>query len=856
MVVGFYAIYLGLSRRAPIEVPGPADVPVDSGEFEKEIGTIGDVGVAAVEVARYMDFNEDGSVSREFGFSKLLHDTGSSWEIEKPFMNIFRPGFTCRITGDRGHVLLEPGLKKPSPKDAALTGNVAIRIIPEEEGRLNEGVFYLDDVIFVSERSLLSSDGSVKFVSRNATMWGSGFELIYNQELDKLEFLRIVELEGLMIKTQSREEAVSSADSGGGAVALSEEAEQPAGSPPGEVEADGYQYRCIFNKNVVIDSPEQLIFADSVVINNIMSQQNSDAGGAAGRRDGVEENDTSAAEDAGQAAPGQMSDEITVTCDDGILVLPTDTDFVFEEQPSGEKDVRAITDKAAGRTTCITERIDYDLVSDSIVAGGKTEFTFYTEAEPNQPEGGGRSAVTIKSNKEARFLPGSRQVVFEGECLCVAPRRGSDGDSTYTLSASKITADLSPDENNESGILFGDIDCLTASGPVTLSFHREVPDAGESKKSMKPLTITAQEKAQFLPVTNEANFLGDCFCILFSDDEDEPQKYTFRSPDITVKLASARRDRGGENITAIERLYAKGPVELAFYPDYSAQVQSEMSAPPVKITANKKAEFLPGSNNQVTFEGESVCTMTQFDAGVDIKRTLSGPLLIINLFDDDDKFAPESAVGIKHVTARGGDVRLATIKSAGEKMLSGYELRCGRFEYDSLLQMVAAFGPGVIKVDNSNITEPEDAPKTGFSLKRRCYAMVENFDTLQYFLDAKKIIAESGEQSMLVNYIPVEEGPTVTVTAGRVEALFEETTVGEDELSALVATDGIIYKDEDKEFIGSELFYNVATSIVKVSGDSSRPCQLNGVLVDQIELDLETNKVKANVVGPGVLQLK
>jgi hypothetical protein len=59
----------------------------------------------------------------------------------------------------------------------------------------------------------------------------------------------------------------------------------------------------------------------------------------------------------------------------------------------------------------------------------------------------------------------------------------------------------------------------------------------------------------------------------------------------------------------------------------------------------------------------------------------------------------------------------------------------------------------------------------------------------------------------------------------------------------------------DNEFLGSQLFYDHKSSIVKVTGDESQPCYYNGALVDQIEHNIKTRKTKSHIVAPGALQI-
>ncbi|GAG01347.1 unnamed protein product, partial [marine sediment metagenome] len=183
------------------------------------------------------------------------------------------------------------------------------------------------------------------------------------------------------------------------------------------------------------------------------------------------------------------------------------------------------------------------------------------------------------------------------------------------------------------------------------------------------------------------------------------------------------------------------------------------------------------------------------------------------------------------------------------------------FEYDTALQSFLATGPGVIKLYNSNIPEPNSQPDR-FSLNKPCWAVIENFQTLKYFLDKNQLVADAAPQGLLnINYFPIVNGQVqydrqVTVTTPHVQANFIETAEGEFILSALSATGGITYKDKDKEFDGGRLFYDAKKSIVTVHGDELQPCHFDGAPVDAIEWNLKTDKIKFEITGPGALQVR
>jgi hypothetical protein len=246
--------------------------------------------------------------------------------------------------------------------------------------------------------------------------------------------------------------------------------------------------------------------------------------------------------------------------------------------------------------------------------------------------------------------------------------------------------------------------------------------------------------------------------------------------------------------------------------------------------------------------------------------------ITVDLPEDTNDRPTEPTAGIKHLTASGGVVTLATTKTAkadpslarqvpgtnAEKLLGGVELKCSQVDYDPVRGLFVATGPpAIIKMDNSKISPAEQKPGR-VSLRKPCYAFLQEFDTLTYFIQENRIVADAGSQRLLIDYFSVVEGKYaehVEAEASRVEAFLYETPERQTELSTLRATGGIDYEDKDNHFIGSELFYDHKTSMLKVKGDESQPCYYNGALVDEIEYDLETGRAEFEIVGPGALQM-
>jgi len=439
VVLAVYLLYSRISRTPPINVNAQTEFAAgiadsNAGQWNSQIGTLGEVGVGTVRTAKFMDFNKDKTVSREFGFEKLLHKTGDEWEIQKPYMNVFRPGFNCYITADKGKVIVEGVLGRPSPKDATLMGNVVIHILPDGSSDIQESFVYLDDIIFVSDESRFSTVGPVKFVSQNARMLGRGLEIIYNGQLGRLEFLRIIHLESLHLKS-SQPTFFPPAKSSAETIAADNLQKPKTSSAKGKEvveQSTGESYRCIFSENVVVDAPQQLVLADEIFINNIIqSQASAGTSGQAGHS-GLEGKKTASQVSRQTAAsrhnePNEPAPElfdIVITCDNGILVTPMDSGRSpedFAKTDTDNKKLPQISDTDS-RARLTAQRIDY--------------------------------------------YPAAEQIVMQGDCFCSMVERAGAIRQKYTLSAPRIKADLLSGRTSRPSDLGLDIEHLTANGGV------------------------------------------------------------------------------------------------------------------------------------------------------------------------------------------------------------------------------------------------------------------------------------------------------------------------------------------------------------------------------------------------------
>jgi hypothetical protein len=441
------------------------------------------------------------------------------------------------------------------------------------------------------------------------------------------------------------------------------------------------------------------------------------------------------------------------------------------------------------------------------------------------------------------------------------PQRDLAEEKEITLSAPQIAVNL-PEGGSQRTSAIPD---MTATGPAELVFFIEDSNTPKEVRTAVPVTITAQKQARFVSDTNEVIFEGDSLCKMGSEQISKNRTFTLKSPRLTVKLPKEESDKS----FALTDIVADGPAELDFYIDDLADSQDSNELLPAKVVARKHARFLSESK-QVVFSGSCSSTILRNDPNYVEEFTLQSEKMTVDLPKDANDGSAASETGIEHLAAEGGVVTLAALKKAkggtkngknlktGRK-LGGIEIKCNRIDYSSLQQLFIATGPALVKLNNTEVKEPNE--RIGASgIGTEWWAVVENCGSLQYSPGENRIVANAvpGE-TLHIKYITVENGqfgPVILATAGHVDIRLDETENGQTELSTLYASGGIDYKDNGNRFIGSELLFERRKSLVTVAGDNNQPCYFNGSLVDGIKYNLRTGKVRAKVVGPGALRMQ
>lgn len=698
VVLAAYLLYYYFGRTPDMEMQ--PETQQAALEFDPNVGKIGDIGIGDVQTAKFTELNDQKQIVREFGFEKLLHKFDRQWEIENPYMDIFHPDYKCHIVADKGLIQIDSNFEVGSPEDATLIGNVIVTIVPEKSLKMTDITIYLDDMTFISARSLFFTPGPIKLISKDVQLTGKGLELIYNSELNLIEYLKLVTLEELRFKIVKKPKAqeLNSASTVESAskvnseknenVKASKNTEQAASSD--EALSSSVLYHCTFNKNVFVNSEDQVVFArESLSINNVLlnsGQSESNTGPPS------TEAEIKPEEKGEPATSAQQIYEAVVTCDKGFIAIPVNSDIQYSsvlpepEEALNPEQIEAKLKQYTGRTVFASDRIGYDIITDDVASIGTSDIIFYPNAEQNDFS----SILKVTSYESATFFAETNKILLKGDCFGQLSRTDQNDTNLYTLSSPLITIDLFEDKKSET--MSQSFKKFTAQGPAEILVYSQAVSAD----SNEPLKIQADKSIIYQPDTNQIFLEGDCICQMARLQSGAKQTNTLKAERIAVQLIEKKvaginqltveqASALGDNVRLISQAHglsegqplpkpsvfvagridyiadsnaivAPGPTELTFYPQTKSEGDYEDN--PVTVTAQQQTAFLMDIN-KIIFEGDCLCNMSSKDPNDRRYYSLSSPQIAISLADD-----PNSDSGIENIMASGGIVTLISSPSA------------------------------------------------------------------------------------------------------------------------------------------------------------------------------------------------
>lgn len=485
---------------------------------EPNYGPIGPVGIGDVCEARFETYNpKTRKLERVIGFQKVLHKSGDMWELDKPFMSVYQDNVRCDITADKGNVELDNVQSaKPSPKEADLKGNVVVHIFGQD--KRSEAFIYLNEVIFDDDRSMLWSNDSINFVSKEAVLLGKGIEIVYNTSISRLEFMKIKKLDYLNIMKPVKQlandnntavepnKAVSSSDTNAPKVKKQSDPNKPQQKKKKKKDED---YRCIFRDNVRIEYKEEVVLAEEISISNLLVAQNNEKPKKKDAEfqivkaaDVNETKKVKKAKDSNQPldkktntkivkAPKETPIQISpdsnvmaiVKCDGPMIIRPVDSKEYENWKPAqykGFKDLDAPKKEFLGnRNLLIAQTIDYNLGNDTANTKGKVELVFYPQVQTDT--GKQKVPFIISAEQGAQFSVPNKQAIFFDHVQGAFTKQTPAFDEENMFFGSKLIADLAAKQGSEDLMASSDISHIKIEGPnVRLESKRT---KGETKLS-------------------------------------------------------------------------------------------------------------------------------------------------------------------------------------------------------------------------------------------------------------------------------------------------------------------------------------------------------------------------------------
>jgi hypothetical protein len=410
---------------------GTEDVAVqqpDMTDASEKGGKVGPYNVGPVKQTEYTTRDEQKRIQRVFGFLELLHQTGDNWQLSKPYLKLYEEEAEITISADTGSVQVQTVGASPVPRDAKLTGNVRFHMVRKVGGAEEVSDVYMDDMVFVSDRSTFYTDGPVRLVSPQCQMQGRGLEVVYNSEMNKLLFFHLDQLEDMRFKMRTGNSFFKQGKPHETAAVTPPPAE---GGAAAELASDYYE--CLLNDKVTIEYDRQVVLVDkTLVVRNILWATGTKP--AARQSASIDAAGASSAP-ATPAVPAEPTVECRVVCDGGVVIKPVGGSVEqFRVRGARKKAIGYAIPEAElqKRNVFRTKALDYDVLSGDGKALGPVDVVFFADAVSATDVVAGKTRTSIASSKYATFSGKTNEVRFVGDVVAgaIEPAQGWTQKST------------------------------------------------------------------------------------------------------------------------------------------------------------------------------------------------------------------------------------------------------------------------------------------------------------------------------------------------------------------------------------------------------------------------------------------
>ncbi len=850
------AAYLGYrfySNPPAIEVGrGYKIVKVEPGQnTEQSEGKIGDTIIGQTDISEFNLLDAAGNVKSRFGFKKLVHSEGFEWQLEEPYVNIYDSGYNCNVVSKSGLIRIEMIAGKPVPVSAKLTDSVVISFKTRDGGR--DCRIDLEQLNYDIERNRFESNGKVAVKAEDMEMNGTGMTLIYNPDNDRIEMLKINELDFIKI-TETRLKSETSQD----AFAKAQQGKAGAG------DASGVYYEFILDNNVKVVTESDSINASSVRISNILWDDKGPAEATAPKESAAADKtpptsssdgfkywqpeDKTAPKAPSQTAAAESDYEtitrLYVTCDGGLVLRP--------HKPQAQNGIIQRSLDIIGEPVSITSQ-QFTAKSPYLWCGmdDKTLRLF--------SQGKGDVVLTTTDGKGSLEASDS---VFWNNAQQTATVKGpgvinivSGEDAEYPDAAVRFkdTLFMKMAGSNISEIrVKGGFDADMAGDNAASVSSNEALLVFEGDNQLSTINLSNNVKVS----SPQGGVTADMVDIAFKQSDDgRPQPQTAIASG-NAKLLGGGQSAGYHPVLNADKINynfvdesatASGNIELTF--SVPASQQTGDTTVPMVINADRDVVYR-AAEGYIEFNdnvrGVSLTKRRYYSEQAEFQCDK------LMVYLDNSKADSATPGTLRRLVLEGEKVVFEDKRFTATEVVSIVNLECSGFEYDFEKGLMTAAGPGNIKVNNRNVRGQSSDSEV--SLGGPCYALIEDFSLLTIDTLAQKITADGDGKMVHIGYVPIlADGKTGTqrlIDAGRIVIDYQRLPDGASKISAVKATGKVYYYEPDKyQLIGDNLTYDAATSLVRILGTPSNPCVLNSTLVEAIEYNILTGGIKTTISG-------
>ena len=491
-VVGFLSLgllwvaywgYQHLVETPPIETDaiGDNEFPSFTGTDDGGGGQLGEIYNIQVQDPVYAHRDENNRVDRELGFAELYQKGRSRWRVSKPFMNLYPSNrqLTCRITADEGVFRVENS-RTPYASDVTFTGNVHVHLAPEPNSPWEEVNIFLDDIVFLNDKTQFSTSGAIHVQSERLDLRGRGMQFVYDPIQERIQYFHLFELEQLQMK--------ASRDLFSGETELAESPSETAPPSAGGADklaastsASPVPYECVLHENVVIRTPKhQILSYDHIALTDLFWRGLPDDPEL--RADGSADAQVLGDPIASRVLPDVHDEagiDIVITCDNGLLLAPRDANWVELDLKRTERAIPVAAPalaREAGQAKFEAREINYSLLSRDGIALGPLELMFYAPEPNSTRHDAGRTGslvpIKVTAQKRGVFMYQENSILFEGDCECRLLREDPNVVEEYSLNAPQLRIDFVDGKERQSIAANFHLKHLEASGgDVTLGIY-------------------------------------------------------------------------------------------------------------------------------------------------------------------------------------------------------------------------------------------------------------------------------------------------------------------------------------------------------------------------------------------------